>query len=135
MADCPGRLGSEAPLVRHTGRTCASIIAWLDHAQVETLHGLVDRGATGSARWLLLAAGVDLPDEFDLAVKAWRKPFHHELRVRLEVEDTSDEPTANVPDYAEFATDLRELGRMQELVDSLTRDADLDLGAEFGWDD
>lgn len=112
------------------------MVAWLDEAQASELHSMVLHRCTGAARRLLGAAGIDLPDDFDLEYERWRGPLLRELELRLDDEDTTDDDsTTRVPDYARFATDLREIGAHQALIDKLAREADMDLGAAFGWED
>lgn len=112
------------------------MVAWLDQAQAIELRELVRARATTRARRLLSRAGVELTEDFDLDKVEWRGPMLRELDASLEVEDTSDEDsTSLVPDYARFATDLREYGQMRKLIDKLNREADVDLGAAFGWED
>lgn len=112
------------------------MVAWLDHAQATDLRSMVQARATDAARHLLRRAGVDLPEGFDLEYRHWRGPLLRELDLALEIEDTTDDAsTASVPDYARFATDLRELHKHKALVEKLVREADVDLGAAFGWED
>lgn len=124
--------------LRHQpGSAAASMIAWLDNAQAHSLLDCVQRSDTRSARVVLASAGIEVAPSFDLKDESWRRPFITELQAKLrttpEVDD--DAPTSNLPNYAQFATDVRELDAVARFRNRIMQEEDIDIGAEFGWED
>ena len=118
------------------GCTAASMIPWLDEAQVIDLLRLVQHRRTEPARRMLQCAGMTVPVGFNLERRVWRAPFLRELGLRLQDEDTEDDDsTTHLPDLTRYCADVRNYQALQELAERLARDEDIDIGAEFGWED
>lgn len=89
----------------------ASLIAWLDVAQSREALRLLVNNRDEDALDVLHLATTEFPDGFDLSDPVWREAVLDELEGRISPEDTEDPDdvkTTMVPNYAAFATDLRE---------------------------
>jgi hypothetical protein len=112
------------------------MIPWLDEAQVVELLRLVQLRRTAPARRMLQCAGMRVPEAFNLLRRTWRAPFLRELERRLGDEDPEDDDsTTHLPDLTRFCADVRNVQALQELAERLAREEDVDIGAEFGWED
>lgn len=112
------------------------MIPWMDEGQVLDLLHLVQLRRTGPVRRFLSRLGMTPPDNFDLSLDSWRTPFVRELELRLAEEDPNDDDsTAIVPDLTRFCLDVRDFDALHQLTARIASEEDLDLGAEFGWED
>jgi len=112
------------------------MIPWLDEGQVLELLRLVRFRRTEPVRRFLACVGMTLPPDFDLGLENWRSPFIRELEYRIAEEDVDDdESTATVPDLTRFCADVRNFEALHDLTRQLASEEDIDIGAEFGWED